>query len=170
MDEFKSKVAAGSVTCAACSAPYPANVSDAAASSLDLPASSAAFPAIVAATHMAPYHLFGWVDANRHLLAPPVGNKMISGVGAQWKVMIVGGPNERTDYHIDDGEEWFLMIEGDMNLKVVDGGQFKDVIIKQGESFLLPANVPHSPQRKENTIGQTRSLPANTRAERVECI
>jgi len=153
VSEFDRQVAAGTVTCAACSSVYAAPAADAAA--LPLPASARAFPSIDPTTHMPPYHLWSWIDTHRHLLAPPVGNKMIHGRGAQWKVMIVGGPNERTDYHIDDGEEWFLMLKGDMVLKVVDdcGTRFRDIAIKEGESFLLPANVPHSPQRAADTIG-----------------
>jgi mannose-6-phosphate isomerase-like protein (cupin superfamily) len=146
------------VKCAACSVTYVSSAppSSASAHSKLLPASSPAFPVIDPSTHMAPYHLLSWIDTHKHLLAPPVGNKMIHGHGAQWKVMIVGGPNERTDYHIDDGEEWFLMVSGDMTLKVVDqqGTIHRDIHIREGESFLLPANVPHSPQRLENTIGQ----------------
>jgi len=120
-----------------------------------LHSSTPSFPTIDSTIYPPPYHLFSWIDAHRHLLAPPVGNRMIHSNGTQWKVMIVGGPNQRTDYHIDDGEEWFLMIQGDMCLKVVDknGTEFRDIIIREGESFLLPANVPHSPQRLADTIG-----------------
>lgn len=94
-----------------------------------------------------------WIDENRHLLKPPVGNKMIW-TDREFIVMVVGGPNTRTDYHINKGEEFFHQIEGDMTLKVVNSkGDFEDVEIRQGEIFLLPPNVPHSPQRKENTVG-----------------
>lgn len=155
--EFESSVKSGSAMCAACSAPYKHAAPG--SSFKPLPASSSAFPTLDSSTHGPPYHLLAWIDTHRHLLAPPVMNRMIHSRGTQWKVMIVGGPNERTDYHIDDGEEWFLMIKGDMNLKVVDkqGTHFRDVHIREGESFLLPANVPHSPQRFENTIGQSHS-------------
>jgi 3-hydroxyanthranilate 3,4-dioxygenase len=67
--------------------------------------------------------------------------------------MIVGGPNSRTDYHVDPGEEFFYQIEGDMTLKIVDDGKPRDLEIRQGHIFLLPSFVPHSPQRKANTVG-----------------
>lgn len=93
-----------------------------------------------------------WIDENRHLLKPPVGNKMV------WEdrdtiVMVVGGPNSRTDYHVNQGEEFFYQVEGDIVLKVIDEGKPVDIPIKEGEIFLLPGGVPHSPQRPANTIG-----------------
>jgi 3-hydroxyanthranilate 3,4-dioxygenase len=93
-----------------------------------------------------------WIDEHRHLLKPPVGNKMIF-PDAEFIVMIVGGPNTRKDYHVDEGEEFFYQLEGDMVLKTQQKGKAVDVPIREGEIFLLPPRVPHSPQRFENTVG-----------------
>lgn len=99
-----------------------------------------------------PFSLKGWVDEHRHLLKPPVGNAQV------WKdtdfiIMIVGGPNSRKDYHLNPTEEFFYQIEGDITLKIIEDGQKRDIPIREGEIFLLPANIPHSPQRPANTIG-----------------
>ena len=67
--------------------------------------------------------------------------------------MVVGGPNTRKDYHIDEGEEFFYQIAGDMNLRLMENGIPKDVPINQGDIFLLPPKVPHSPQRLIDTVG-----------------
>lgn len=93
-----------------------------------------------------------WIEDNRHLLKPPVGNKMIWS-DEDFIVMVVGGPNERADYHYDEGPEFFYQVEGDMLLKVMENGEPKDIPIREGEIFLLPPKVPHSPQRFENTVG-----------------
>ena len=101
---------------------------------------------------MKAFSLKGWIDQHRDLLKPPVGNKMI------WEdqdfiVMIVGGPNSRKDYHINQTEEFFHQLEGDITLGVIVDGERKDIPIREGEVFLLPAGVPHSPQRGPNTVG-----------------
>jgi len=94
-----------------------------------------------------------WIDDNRHLLKPPVGNQMIWQDSALM-VTVVGGPNERCDFHDDPVEEFFYQLKGDMVLKVVDNGQHYDIPIREGEIFLLPAHVRHSPQRpQEGSIG-----------------
>jgi 3-hydroxyanthranilate 3,4-dioxygenase len=93
-----------------------------------------------------------WIDENRHLLKPPVGNKRVFRDG-DFVIMVVGGPNARKDYHVDPGQEFFYQLEGDMVLKTVQDGKPVDVPIRAGELLLLPANVPHSPQRFTNTIG-----------------
>lgn len=98
------------------------------------------------------FNFKGWIDEHRHLLKPPVGNCEVY-PGHEFIVMVVGGPNSRTDYHVDPAEEFFFQLEGDMTLRVVDEGQVRDVHIREGEIFLLPANVPHSPQRRANTVG-----------------
>ncbi len=93
-----------------------------------------------------------WIDENRHLLKPPVGNRLIW-EDREFIVMVVGGPNARTDYHVNNGEEFFYQVEGDITLKVIDEGKQVDIPIKEGEIFLLPGNTPHSPQRPPNTVG-----------------
>lgn len=98
-----------------------------------------------------PLNLQRWIDENRHLLKPPVGNKCL--YDGDFIVMVVGGPNARTDYHVDEGAEWFLQIEGDMVLRIQEDGAVRDIPIRAGETFLLPPNVPHSPQRGANSIG-----------------
>jgi 3-hydroxyanthranilate 3,4-dioxygenase len=94
-----------------------------------------------------------WIDEHKHLLQPPVGNQQIW-KNADLMVTVVGGPNRRTDYHDDTVEEFFYQLKGDMVLKVYDGDEFYDVPIREGEIFLLPAHVRHSPQRPmEGSIG-----------------
>ena len=93
-----------------------------------------------------------WIDENRHLLKPPVGNKRVFQDG-DFIIMVVGGPNSRKDYHVDPGQEFFYQVEGDMVLKTIQNGKTVDVPIRAGEMLLLPANVPHSPQRFANTVG-----------------
>ncbi|CAN7937250.1 unnamed protein product [Ixodes hexagonus] len=93
-----------------------------------------------------------WVEANKAFFVPPVCNKMMHHQG-QLKVFYVGGPNVRRDYHIEEGEELFYMLRGDMVLKVLECGRPKDVVIRQGQVFLLPARIAHSPQRFAHTVG-----------------
>ncbi len=100
-----------------------------------------------------PFNLQLWVEENRHLLKPPVGNKQVYIDNKDFIVMIVGGPNSRKDYHFEDAEELFYQIEGDIVVKTIQDGKPVDIPIKQGEMFLLPPRVPHSPQRGANTIG-----------------
>ena len=101
-----------------------------------------------------PFNLNGWIDEHRHLLKPPIGNKQVYLENDDYIVMIVGGPNGRKDYHYEDGEELFYQIEGDITLKIIhEDGTPEDIEIKEGEMFLLPPRIPHSPQRPANTIG-----------------
>ncbi len=101
-----------------------------------------------------PFNLKGWIDENRHLLKPPVGNQQIFKGNDDYIVMVVGGPNGRKDYHWEDGEELFFQIEGDIAVKIInEKGEPETISIREGEMFLLPPRIPHSPQRPANTIG-----------------
>lgn len=99
-----------------------------------------------------PFDFKEWIESHRHLLKPPVGNKLLYPVG-DFIIMVVGGPNARSDFHVDPGEEFFYQVEGDMVLKTVQAGRIVDIPIKSGQLFLLPPNVPHSPQRMPDTVG-----------------
>jgi 3-hydroxyanthranilate 3,4-dioxygenase len=99
----------------------------------------------------APIDFQRWIDEHRDLLKPPVGNKCI--VDGDFIVMIVGGPNARSDYHWEEGPEFFHQIEGEMVLKIQEDGRVRDIPIRAGEIFYLPPRVPHSPQRMPGSIG-----------------
>lgn len=99
-----------------------------------------------------PINFKKWIESHRYLLKPPVGNKVVY-EDTEFIIMVVGGPNTRKDYHIDEGEEFFYQLEGDMNLRIMENGIPRDVPINEGDIFLLPPKVPHSPQRLKNTVG-----------------
>lgn len=100
-----------------------------------------------------PFNLQKWIEENRDLLKPPVGNKNLYVSAGDFIVMVVGGPNARKDYHYNESEELFYQIEGDITVRIQEDGRPKDILIKEGEMFLLPANIPHSPMRGPNTVG-----------------
>jgi 3-hydroxyanthranilate 3,4-dioxygenase len=103
-------------------------------------------------TALKAFSLEAWIDAHRADLEPPVGNRRLFREG-DFIIMVVGGPNRRKDFHVDPGDEFFLQLEGDMVLRVVEDGRVRDVAIREGEVLLLPAGIPHSPQRFEKTVG-----------------
>jgi 3-hydroxyanthranilate 3,4-dioxygenase len=99
-----------------------------------------------------PINLKKWIDENRHLLKPPVSNKVVY-KDTEFIIMIVGGPNSRKDYHFNESEEFFYQLEGNVVVGIQENGKAVDVPIKEGEIFLLPPRTPHSPRRGVATIG-----------------
>jgi len=95
---------------------------------------------------LAAFNFQQWIAEHQHLLKPPVGNAVVW-ENTDMMVMVVGGPNKRTDFHDDPVEEFFYQIKGDMVLKVIEDGECREVIIREGDIFFLPAHVRHSPQR-----------------------
>lgn len=98
-----------------------------------------------------PIDLAAWIAEHRHLLKPPVANKCIE--QGDFIVMIVGGPNQRSDYHVEEGAEFFYQLEGEMVLKIQHEGRAQEVPIRAGQIYYLPPRVPHSPQRAPDSIG-----------------
>lgn len=93
-----------------------------------------------------------WIEENRHLLKPPTGNKMIW-EDQNFMIMVVAGPNSRADFHINNDEEFYYQLEGDMHIRVREDGKTVNAPVRAGEMFLLPAQIPHSPQRTAGTLG-----------------
>ncbi|MGI8892793.1 MAG: 3-hydroxyanthranilate 3,4-dioxygenase [Bacteroidia bacterium] len=100
-----------------------------------------------------PIDLQKWIDENRHLLKPPVGNKQIWMDVGNFIVMVVGGPNARKDYHYNETEELYFQIEGDVEVGIQEDGKAVTIPIKEGQMFLLPGKVPHQPRRGPDTVG-----------------
>ena len=102
---------------------------------------------------IAPFNLKHWINENRDLLKPPVGNQCVYKNAENFIVMVVGGPNARKDYHFNESEELYYQVEGNIVLKIIDEGVARDIPINEGDMFLLPPRTPHSPQRGAGTVG-----------------
>ncbi len=90
-----------------------------------------------------------WVDENAELLRPPVNNNQVWAPMGDFIVQVVGGPNQRTDFHIDPYEEWFYQVKGNMHVNLMTDEGPRRVDIREGEMWMLPRDTPHSPQRPE---------------------
>ena len=90
-----------------------------------------------------------WIKENEHLLKPPVNNKAAWAPMGDFIVQVVGGPNQRTDFHFDPYEEWFYQYRGNMHVNIQTPDGLQRIDIREGEMWLLPGNVFHSPQRPE---------------------
>ena len=100
-----------------------------------------------------PFNLNKWIEENRGLLKPPVGNKNLYVESGDYIVMIVAGPNARKDYHYNETEELFYQLEGNIQVAIQENGEKKIMELGPGDMYLHPAKVPHSPGRSEGSIG-----------------
>jgi len=110
---------------------------------------------------MPPLDLAGWIRKNAKHLKPPVSNKQLFTESDDVILFVSGGPNTRNDFHVNPTEELFYQLKGDIALRVrpLDGARPRDIIIKEGELFLLPRWVPHRPQRPAGTAGLIAEFP-----------
>lgn len=100
-----------------------------------------------------PFNLNKWIDQNRDLLKPPVGNKSLYKEAEDYIVMVVGGPNSRKDFHYNQTEELFYQLEGQIKVHIQEDGKRKTMELGPGDMYLNPGKVPHSPERTEGSIG-----------------
>ncbi|GBL58283.1 3-hydroxyanthranilate 3,4-dioxygenase [Pseudomonas citronellolis] len=96
----------------------------------------------------APFNFNRWLDEHAHLLEPPVNNQQIW-QDSDYMVTVVGGPNQRTDFHDDPVEEFFYQFKGNAYLNIWDRGRYERVDLKEGDIYLMAPHVIHSPQRPE---------------------
>ena len=109
-------------------------------------------PSVVTAAVQPPINLNNWIEENREKFKPPVSNRYLYD-GRDFFVMVIKGPNARNDFHLVDSEEYFYQLKGDIKVRVREGERIVDHIVREGETFFIPPNVPHSPQRPPDTIG-----------------
>lgn len=120
------------------------------------PAGTGAAPPAPPAPRQAPalvaFDLMRWIAENPDKLRPPLGARTVFRAD-DFMVTVVGGPNARTDFHVNETEEFFFQLKGTMNLRIQHDGRPHDVTIPEGHIYLLPAGVPHAPQRPADTVG-----------------
>ena len=98
------------------------------------------------------FNLMKWIAENPDKLKPPLGAKTIFRED-DFMVTVVGGPNARTDYHINQTEEFFFQLKGTVKVRIQHAGKPHDVVLPEGSIYLLPANTPHAPMRGPDTVG-----------------
>ncbi|KRF17762.1 3-hydroxyanthranilate 3,4-dioxygenase [Nocardioides sp. Soil797] len=95
------------------------------------------------------FNFESWIQENEHLLKPPVNNKQMYDATGDFIVMVVGGPNSRTDFHFEPYEEWFYQYRGNMHVDLMTDEGPRRVDITEGSMWKLPGSTYHSPQRPE---------------------
>lgn len=108
-----------------------------------------------------PFHLMRWIEEHRDEFQFPVMNRQFYKEADDVIVFVSMGPNTRNDYHVNPTEELFYQLKGDIAVRVrpLDGSDPYDVVIREGEMYLLPRDVPHRPQRPADTIGLIVEFP-----------
>jgi 3-hydroxyanthranilate 3,4-dioxygenase len=130
-------------------------------------------PAAVAAAQRTqmPIDLMKWIEQHKHEMRPPVSNKYLYD-GEDFFVMIIQGPNSRNDFHVTNSEEFFYQLKGDIVVRIIEDGRIKDVPLREGQTFFVPGNVPHSPTRPPGTLGmvvERRRPPGETEHLQFYC-
>lgn len=106
-------------------------------------------------------NLAKWIQLNAKDLKPPVSNKQLFNEAIDVIVFVSGGPNTRNDFHVNPTEELFFQLKGDIAVRVrpLDGSEPHDIVVKEGEMFMLPRWLPHRPQRPAGTVGLIMEFP-----------
>jgi len=128
-------------------------------------------PSAAAAKAQMPIDLSKWIEQHRHEMKPPVSNKYLYD-GEDFFVMIIQGPNSRNDFHVTNSEEFFYQLKGDIVVRIIEDGRINDVVVREGNTFFVPGNIPHSPTRPPGTLGlvvERRRPPGETEHLQFYC-
>ena len=102
---------------------------------------------------MEAFNMLEIIEKVRHELMPPVSNRNLTPESKDYITMLVAGPNARKDFHFNETEELFYQLKGDITVVTIQDGRRKEIQVKEGELFILPASIPHSPVRPEGSLG-----------------
>ena len=98
--------------------------------------------------HLKGFNLQQWIDENRGNW----GQRRVIWEDSDFIAFVTRGPNRRKDFHINPGDEIFYQLEGELNLNYLGKERKAELaLLKAGDLFLLPANVPHSPRRADGS-------------------
>jgi 3-hydroxyanthranilate 3,4-dioxygenase len=97
--------------------------------------------------HLKNFNLQKWIDENRGNW----GQRRVIWQDSDFIAFVTRGPNRRKDYHINPGDEIFYQLEGELNLHYFKDNKHELAVLKAGEIFLLPKNLPHSPRRADGS-------------------
>ena len=95
-------------------------------------------------------HFDLWLDANKEKLSLSGFLTIHSG---EMLVLVVTGPNKRTDFHVNPSEEILYQHQGDAKIELIESGSKRIVHLPQGSSFIIPPNIPHYPDRSAGSVG-----------------
>jgi 3-hydroxyanthranilate 3,4-dioxygenase len=97
--------------------------------------------------HLHGFNLKKWIDDNR----AEWGQRRVIWQNSDFIAFVTRGPNRRKDYHINPGDEIFYQLEGELNLHYLKDSKHELAVLKAGDIFLLPKNMPHSPRRTDGS-------------------
>jgi len=98
--------------------------------------------------HLSKFNLQQWIEENRGNW----GRRRTVWEDSDFITVVHRGPNRGKQFHINEGDEIFYQLEGELNFHYINSSDKREVLVlKPGEMFLLPANVPHSPRREEGS-------------------
>ena len=98
--------------------------------------------------HLNKFNLQHWIEENRGNW----GRRRTVWADSDFITVVHRGPNRGKQFHINQGDEIFYQLEGELNFHYINFSDKREVLVlKPGDMFLLPANVPHSPRREKGS-------------------